>query len=58
VAEEFYKLTGRKYGFFEEYKTDDADVAIVVMNSTAGTVKYVIDEYRGKKAKKVGLIKT
>jgi len=29
VAEEFYKLTGRKYGFFEEYKTDDADVAIV-----------------------------
>jgi len=48
VAEEFYKLTGRKYGFFEEYKTDDADVAIVVMNSTAGTVKYVIDEYRAK----------
>ena len=56
VAEEFYKLTGRKYGFFEEYKTDDADVAIVVMNSTAGTVKYVIDEYRAK-GKKVGLIK-
>ncbi|HOM03473.1 MAG TPA: pyruvate ferredoxin oxidoreductase [Acetivibrio sp.] len=56
VAEEFYKLTGRKYGLFEEYKTDDADVAIVVMNSTAGTVKYVVDQYRAK-GLKVGLIK-
>ncbi|GAE89275.1 pyruvate ferredoxin oxidoreductase [Acetivibrio straminisolvens] len=56
VSEEFYKLTGRKYGLFEEYKTDDADVVIVVMNSTAGTVKYVVDQYR-EKGIKVGLIK-
>ncbi len=56
VSEEFYKLTGRKYGLFEEYKTDDADVVIVVLNSTAGTVKYVIDQYRAE-GKKVGLIK-
>ena len=37
VAKDFEKLTGRKYGFFEEYKLDDAEIAIVCMNSTAGT---------------------
>ena len=56
VSEEFYKLTGRKYGLFEEYKTDDADVVIVLLNSTAGTAKYVADQYRAQ-GKKVGVIK-
>lgn len=49
-------MTGRKYGFFEEYKLDDAEVAIVVINSTAGTAKTAIDEMR-KEGKKVGLLK-
>ena len=56
VAEEFEKLTGRKYGLFEEYKLDDADVAIVCMNSTAGTTKFVVDQLR-KKGIKAGLLK-
>lgn len=56
VAEEFYKLTGRKYGLFEEYKTEDAEAVIVIMNSTAGTAKYVVDQMR-KEGKKVGLVK-
>lgn len=56
VSAEFEKLTGRKYSLFEEYKTDDAEVVIVVLNSTAGTVKYVVDEMRAQ-GKKVGLIK-
>lgn len=56
VAKEFEELTGRKYGLFEEYKTEDAQAVIVVMNSTAGTVKFVIDKMR-KEGKKVGLIK-
>mgnify|MGYP000863907949 CR=1 FL=1 len=56
VSEEFAKLTGRKYGLFEEYKTDDAEVAVVVLNSTAGTAKYVVDHLRAQ-GKKVGLIK-
>ena len=46
VAAEFEKMTGRKYGLFEEYKLDDAEVAIVVINSTAGTAKTAIDERR------------
>lgn len=56
VSEEFYKLTGRKYGLFEEYKTDDADVVVVLLNSTAGTAKYVADQFRAQ-GKKVGVIK-
>ena len=56
VADEFYKMTGRKYGLFEEYKMEDAETAIVVLNSTAGTAKFVVDELRAQ-GRKVGLIK-
>lgn len=56
VAEEFYKISGRKYGLFEEYMLDDAEVAIVILNSTAGTAKFVINELR-QKGIKAGLLK-
>lgn len=56
VAEEFEKLTGRKYGLFEEYKMEDAEVAVVVINSTAGTAKHVVNTLR-EKGIKAGLIK-
>jgi len=48
VASEYAKLTGRKYGLFEEYKLDDADIAIVVLGSTAGTAKVAVDQLRAK----------
>jgi len=56
VSQEFELLTGRKYGFFEEYKLDDAEIAIVCMNSTAGTTKFVVDSLR-EKGIKAGLLK-
>ena len=56
VCREFGKLTGKKYGYFENYKASDADYVIVVMSSTAGTTKEVVDKLR-KEGKKVGLIK-
>lgn len=56
VAEDFEKMTGRKYSFFEEYKLDDAEIAIVCMNSTAGTTKFVVDNLR-QKGIKAGLLK-
>ena len=56
VSKDFEKMTGRKYGLFEEYKLDDAEVAIVCMNSTAGTTKYVVDRLR-EKGIKAGLLK-
>ena len=56
VSAEFEKITGRKYEFFEKYKLDDADVAIVCMNSTAGTAKHVVNELRNNGIK-AGLLK-
>ena len=56
VSKEFEELTGRKYSFFEEYQLDDAEIAIVCMNSTAGTTKYVVDQLRNKGIK-AGLLK-
>ncbi len=56
VAQDFEKLTGRKYGLFEEYKTEDAEMIVVCMNSTAGTTKVVVDELR-EKGIKAGLLK-
>ena len=56
VSEEFAKISGRHYGLFEEYKMDDSKVAMVVLNSTAGTAKDVVDKLRDEGIK-VGLIK-
>ena len=56
VSEEFEKLTGRKYSFFEEYKMEDAEYVIVCMNSTAGTAKYEADLLR-EKGIKAGVLK-
>ena len=56
VAKRFKKLTGREYGFFEEYMMDDAEVALVVIGSSAGTGKEAVDRLRAE-GKKVGLIK-
>ena len=56
VSKEFEKWTGRHYGLFEEYKLDDAEIAIVCMNSTAGTTKAVVDKLRDQGVK-AGLLK-
>jgi pyruvate ferredoxin oxidoreductase alpha subunit len=56
VAKDFEKMSGRSYGLFETYKLDDADIAIVILNSAAGTTKDVIDEFRAKGVK-AGLLK-
>ena len=56
VAKDFEKLTGRKYGFIEEYKMEDAEIAVVCMNSTAGTAKHTANNLR-KKGIKAGVVK-
>ena len=57
VAEKFEQMTGRKYGFFEEYRMEDAEYAIVLIGSAAGTCKAAVDRIREKTGKKVGLLK-
>ena len=56
VSEEFEQISGRKYNLFESYKLDDAEIGIVVLNSTAGTAKVVVDDLRSKGIK-AGLLK-
>lgn len=56
VAKEFAKISGREYGLFEEYCMEDAERAIVIIGSAAGTTKDAIDALRAK-GEKVGLIK-
>ncbi|MHB0977348.1 MAG: pyruvate ferredoxin oxidoreductase [Candidatus Aquicultorales bacterium] len=56
IGREFGDLSGRNYGFFEKYRLDDAEVGIVVLGSTAGTARYVVDLLRDRGIK-VGLLK-
>lgn len=56
VAEEFYKLSGRRYGLFDAYRLEDAEIAMVILNSAAGTAKDVVDEMRNRGIK-AGLLK-
>ncbi len=56
VAKDYEKISGRKYGFFEEYRTKDADYIMLIMGSAAGTAKQAVDELR-EQGKKVGILK-
>jgi len=56
VFNDFGKKFGRKYDLIEEYKMKDAKRAIVLMGSTAGTAKEVVDSLRAD-GEKVGLVK-
>ncbi|NLT21301.1 MAG: pyruvate ferredoxin oxidoreductase [Syntrophomonadaceae bacterium] len=56
VAAEFEKISGRSYGLFEEYRMEDAELALVLIGSTAGTAKAAVDKLRDDGVK-AGLIK-
>ena len=56
VGKEFGEMTGRTYGLIETYMMDDAEEAIVIIGSSAGTAKEAINELRAQ-GKKVGQIK-
>ena len=50
------ELSGRSYGFFEAYRLEDAQAAVVIIGSAAGTAKDAVDRLRDE-GKKVGLLK-
>lgn len=56
VQKEFGDKFGRYYPIVDQYKMDDAEVAILVMGSTGGTAKVAVKRMR-EKGKKVGLIR-
>ena len=56
VAAEFEQMTGRSYGLIEEFMMEDAEEAIVIIGSSAGTAKEAVRRLR-EQGKKVGLVK-
>lgn len=56
VSVEFEKISGRKYGIIEQYKMDDAEIAVILLNSSAGTAKFVANNLR-EQGIKAGVIK-
>ena len=56
VAKEFEAISGRRYGFFEEYCLEDAELVLVAIGSVCGTIKDAIDQLR-EQGCRVGLLK-
>jgi pyruvate ferredoxin oxidoreductase alpha subunit len=58
VHKDYSQLSGRSYGngLVEGYKLDDAEIAIVCLGSTAGTIKTRVDELR-ENGIKAGLLR-
>lgn len=56
VGKQYADLSGRRYDFFETYKMEDAELAIVAAGSAAGTIRTAVDSYR-EQGLRVGLLK-
>jgi pyruvate ferredoxin oxidoreductase alpha subunit len=58
IHDEYYGISGRKYGdgFIDGYGLDDAELAVIVLGSTAGTVRSIVKKLRGG-GKKVGVLR-
>lgn len=56
VGRRYAELTGRRYGLFESYRMEDAEEAIVLIGSSAGTARVCVDALR-KAGRKAGMIK-
>lgn len=56
LLKNFEKVSGKKYSTVQSYKMEDAEYAIIVLSSTAGTARGVVDKLR-LEGKKVGFIK-
>jgi len=56
IDKEFGERFGRSYGMIDTYCMEDAETAIVVLSSTAGIVKEMVDTLRAE-GRKVGLLR-
>ena len=56
VAEQWEKVSGRPYGFFEPYRISDADYITLAIGSATGTIKDTVDQLR-QEGVKAGIIK-
>lgn len=56
VGTEFAGISGRNYDFFETYRLEDAEYAIIALGSAAGTARTAVDQLR-EQGERVGLLK-
>jgi pyruvate ferredoxin oxidoreductase alpha subunit len=56
VFEDFETFSGRAQPIVDTYMMDDAEIAVMVMSSTAGTARTIVDQLR-KDGIKAGLVK-
>ncbi|MEW6680978.1 MAG: pyruvate ferredoxin oxidoreductase, partial [bacterium] len=56
IEKEYKEKFGREYSPTSSYCLDDAEIAIVAIGSTSGTIRYVVDELR-KRGVKAGFLK-
>ncbi|MCX7703094.1 MAG: pyruvate ferredoxin oxidoreductase [Planctomycetota bacterium] len=56
VAKEYESLSGRRYGYFEEYRTEDAELLLVGLGSFTGTAAEAVDIARNEGIR-AGLLK-
>jgi len=56
VDEEWGRRFGRRYGAVESYRTEGAELVLVVSSTITSTARYVVDQLR-EKGEKVGLVK-
>jgi pyruvate ferredoxin oxidoreductase alpha subunit len=56
VDEEYAEISGRSYVMLKPYEMEDAEVALIGLGSTMGTVRYVVDRLR-RRGVKAGMVK-
>ncbi|MGD2249694.1 MAG: transketolase C-terminal domain-containing protein [Candidatus Methanofastidiosia archaeon] len=56
VGKEYGELTGREYYMLHPYEMEDAEVAVIVLGSTAGTTRVAVKSMR-EKGIKAGMVK-
>ena len=56
VSEGFYRLFGRRYGAFEEYRMEDAEIVLVMTGSFSTKGKSAVNRWRDQ-GRKVGLLR-
>ena len=58
IHEEYARISGRRYGdgLLDPYRLEDAEIAVICLGSTAGTVKTVVDDLRNEGVK-AGLLR-
>ncbi len=56
IDREYAELSGRRYDLLDPYRMKDAEVAIVVIGSTAGATRMVVDDLRAQGVK-AGMIR-